>query len=382
MNKDEAQRCYLLGKDYFEKGDYETALKYLNKSYKLDRSDEAFRLLSVCKDKITNQQGNGSSGSAGHDSEPKASSRSEANGTARHANTSSGNSAGSASKPEDIKKILSTKDFYELLGVSKTATEDEIKKAYRKLALKYHPDKNKAPGSDEAFKKIAQAYDCLSNADKRKKYDEFGNEDPDTHYQHYRQYYHDDISPEDIFEMFFGNAFFQQAGPRRRFVYRQHRPQHHHDDDDRGGQRQQRAGGFKFLPLLQFLPLLIIFLSSFALNFSQDEPMFSFHQTAKFNYQRESHNLKIPYYVNNDFRAKYNTQRKLSQFDEEIERQYLGNLQNQCLNQRNQKKNFERRAAYSSGSSKAYYEEHARNVDLSSCQRLNDYRRQFPHLFY
>lgn len=51
--------------------------------------------------------------------------------------------------------ILKQKDYYEILGVSKTASEEEIKKAYRKLSLKVHPDKNKAPKSTEAFKKVS-----------------------------------------------------------------------------------------------------------------------------------------------------------------------------------------------------------------------------------
>jgi molecular chaperone DnaJ len=69
------------------------------------------------------------------------------------------------------------KDFYEILGVKKTASEEEIKKAYRKLARKWHPDVN--PGKKEAeqkFKEISQAYDCLGNAERRKLYDEFGEE--------------------------------------------------------------------------------------------------------------------------------------------------------------------------------------------------------------
>lgn len=67
------------------------------------------------------------------------------------------------------------RDYYEVLGVSKTATADEIKKAYRKLAIKYHPDKN--PGdkaAEEKFKEAAEAYDVLSNEEKRQKYDRYG----------------------------------------------------------------------------------------------------------------------------------------------------------------------------------------------------------------
>ena len=69
------------------------------------------------------------------------------------------------------------RDYYEVLGVAKNATEEEIKKAYRKKAIQYHPDKN--PGDKEAeekFKEAAEAYDILSNPEKRQRYDQFGHE--------------------------------------------------------------------------------------------------------------------------------------------------------------------------------------------------------------
>jgi len=68
------------------------------------------------------------------------------------------------------------KDYYSILGVKKGATDDELKKAYRKLALKYHPDKNKAPGAEEKFKEIGEAYDVLSDPKKKQVYDQFGEE--------------------------------------------------------------------------------------------------------------------------------------------------------------------------------------------------------------
>jgi molecular chaperone DnaJ len=70
---------------------------------------------------------------------------------------------------------MGKRDFYEILGVSKEATKEEIKKAYRKQALKYHPDKN--PGdkkSEELFKEAAEAYEVLSNEEKKARYDRYG----------------------------------------------------------------------------------------------------------------------------------------------------------------------------------------------------------------
>lgn len=68
------------------------------------------------------------------------------------------------------------KDYYKALGIQKGASDDDIKKAYRKMALKYHPDKNKAPGAEEKFKEIAEAYDVLSDPKKREIYDKYGEE--------------------------------------------------------------------------------------------------------------------------------------------------------------------------------------------------------------
>ncbi|XP_061536568.1 dnaJ homolog subfamily B member 1b [Phycodurus eques] len=68
------------------------------------------------------------------------------------------------------------KDYYDILGIKKDSSEDDIKKAYRKQALRYHPDKNKSPGAEEKFKEIAEAYDVLSDPKKKDIYDRFGEE--------------------------------------------------------------------------------------------------------------------------------------------------------------------------------------------------------------
>ncbi|PWJ44138.1 molecular chaperone DnaJ [Sediminitomix flava] len=75
---------------------------------------------------------------------------------------------------------MAKRDYYEVLGLSRDASESEIKKAYRKIAIKYHPDKN--PGDKEAeekFKEAAEAYEVLSNADKKQRYDQFGHQGVD-----------------------------------------------------------------------------------------------------------------------------------------------------------------------------------------------------------
>lgn len=73
------------------------------------------------------------------------------------------------------------KDYYKVLGIARGASEDEIKKAYRKQALRFHPDKNKSPGAEDKFKEIAEAYDVLSDAKKKDIYDRFGEEGKCTH---------------------------------------------------------------------------------------------------------------------------------------------------------------------------------------------------------
>jgi molecular chaperone DnaJ len=107
------------------------------------------------------------------------------------------------------------RDYYEILGVSKSAPQDEIKKSYRKLAVKYHPDKNPDnKAAEEKFKEAAEAYEVLSNDDKRKKYDQFGHSG-----LHGGSDYHNFSNMGDIFSSFgdiFEDLFDLGGGGRKK----------------------------------------------------------------------------------------------------------------------------------------------------------------------
>lgn len=119
---------------------------------------------------------------------------------------------------------MSTKrDFYEILGVGKTATPEEIKKAYRKVAIQFHPDKN--PGNKEAeekFKEAAEAYEVLSNPEKRTQYDRFGHSRPgnggfqghDMNMEDIFSQFGDIFGGHNPFESFFGGGGGQRGGRR------------------------------------------------------------------------------------------------------------------------------------------------------------------------
>lgn len=115
---------------------------------------------------------------------------------------------------------MSQRDYYEVLGVSKTANDQELKKAYRKLAMQYHPDRNDSKDAEKLFKEASEAYDVLKDPNKRARYDQFGH--AGLHSGGYQEPNFQNINIEDIFSQFgdiFGDSFFgggRQGGGSRR----------------------------------------------------------------------------------------------------------------------------------------------------------------------
>lgn len=190
-----------------------------------------------------------------------------------------------------IMKIKRSKDYYEILGLEKSCSVEEIRKAYRKLSLKVHPDKNKAPGSEEAFKKVSKAFKCLSNDDSRTKYDQAGLvEEFEYNQQHNvgrrrtgNQFFHEDFDSDEIFRSFFGQTdIFREARD-----YRTRRTTYQHQEDFGGG-------GPNLTILLQLLPFLLIFLLA-CLPFP--EPNYSLQKNHSYQFHKTTEKHGVEFYV-------------------------------------------------------------------------------------
>ena len=100
--------------------------------------------------------------------------------------------------------MSSKRDYYEILGVGKNATDEEIKKAFRKLALEFHPDRNKSKDAEDKFKEINEAYQVLSDPEKRSSYDQFGHDGVKANFQDFDFQNFGGFG--DIFDAFFGGS--------------------------------------------------------------------------------------------------------------------------------------------------------------------------------
>lgn len=292
-------------------------------------------------------------------------------------------------------------EYYEILGVERSCTDTEIKKAYRKHALTLHPDKNSAPGADEAFKLVSKAFQILSDPSKRAAFDRHGG-DPEQRGHASNapagfgmaraggDFYGDEVSPEDLFNAFFGSGGFGHTtfggpgfgginfgGPGFRVHTFGNNPRHRHR---RHNNAQNADDGNRVSPLLQLLPLIIIFILSFASSYLpgssssgsslfSSTPQFRFDKpTPPFTLQRTTPQHNIPYYINPQDVSSY-TDRNLRQLDHTAEISYVRSLKTACESEYDARNHEIMNAQGWFATDKAALER-ARKKPMPSCERM------------
>lgn len=385
-NKEESVRCLNMAHNAFRvEGDREKAKRLAKKSIKLYPSKLAQDLLNILEadscyeDHQQQRQTNGDE--SRHNGDARTTSGSTETSGPRQRRPQEKQSepeAGSYTpdQAEAVKRVRKCQDYYEILGVTKQATDSELKKSYRKMALQFHPDKNKAPGADEAFKAIGNAFAVLSDAEKRKQYDLYGPEQVQQSSSSGRRgrhgfYEHDpthgfesDMTAEEIFNMFFGGGFpgqtvyVRRGDPTSRFRQGAHYQRHYH-------QAQENREGNNFAALIQLMPILIIIFMSVFSSFLVSDPLYNLQPTAKYNVKRVTSNLRIPYYVKDTFSSDFSG--SLRKLESSIEDDYLNVLRQNCFREKSYKENLLWQARYSGNSNLL---NRAHNYQTPSCDQL------------
>lgn len=281
------------------------------------------------------------------------------------------------------------KDFYRILGLQRDASDEEIKKAYRKLALKYHPDKNSDSNAEEKFKEIGHAYEILSDKKKRDIFDRYGEEGlrpgggssgySRTTFTSYGygggdgRAFESDFSPEEIFNMFFygGQATGRFTNRGWQSSHRRHHHTNNHGGSNHHGDHQEVSPGMNLL--VQLLPVLVLISLSLASYWLQTDPPYSLHATSKYAFRRNLEPYKIPYFVKDDFEKQYRGQ-DLKRIESQVFEDYLHELRNKCVRERNYKETMLNRAYY------VYYNneklvEDAKRIETPSCNRYEEIRQ-------
>ncbi|XP_064207878.1 dnaJ homolog subfamily C member 18 [Anguilla rostrata] len=352
MDKEESDRLIEKAKLCLRSGRREKALQLLYEAQKIFPSTRARVLIDAI---LRNGSAAGEGGRA-HDLRFRRGSEEEEDETERVRGGSDRSKAYTEEQQQGVYRIKKCKDFYEILGVPKDASDEDLKKAYRKLALRFHPDKNCAPGATEAFKAIGNAYAVLSNPEKRLQYDQVGEAPPTEataqqsayarHGGHHRNFYRDfeaDISPEELFNAFFGGRFptgnihvYSNRGATYAHYYqpRRRRMNERREDDVEDNRSQQNT----FTAFLQLLPVLVLILISVVTQLMATNPPYSLFYKPSMGLvvSRETQHMGVPYYVDKGFQKEYKGA-ALQELEKSVESDYVEYLQNSCWKEKQQK---------------------------------------------
>ncbi|XP_055970099.1 dnaJ homolog subfamily B member 14 [Sorex fumeus] len=335
-NRDEAERCVRIARQALDAGDRERAQRFLLKAQKLYPLPAARALLDIIMK-------NGSTAGSGPHCRRPAGSGDPSRPRGAEDSGPSGAEGGKGYTKDQVDGVLSInkcRNYYEVLGVTKDAGEEDLKRAYRKLALKFHPDKNHAPGATDAFKKIGNAYAVLSNPEKRKQYDLTGGEEQACGQSNGRFDFHRgceaDITPEDLFNIFFGGGF--PSGSVHSFSNGRAGFSHQHQHRHSGHEREEERGDGGFSVFIQLMPIIVLILVSLLSQLMVSNPPYSLYprpgsgQTIKM----QTENLGVVYYVNKDFKSEYKGV-LLQKIEKNVEEDYVTNIRNNCWKERQQK---------------------------------------------
>lgn len=327
-NSEEAQKAFDRAQQYYDIGNVEKAIKFAEKSLRLCPSDAVRTRLSQYRCH-------------------------EGKSTSIPSTPSPDESVNYTQEQVDgVRVLLRKKNFYDILGCSQSASPSQIKKVYRKLALKFHPDKNQAPGAEDAFKKIQQAHQCLSDSQKRRHYDQTGEEEPQNARRGRRRRGHNMHDMDDFLFNFFG---FHQNRRRQ------------NNQNEEGGQQQQRGGIMQFAHLF---PLLLLFLFSILSGTTSDDSPFKLEKTDSYHSRRETPNGAV-YYVNSYFNRRYkNDYRGMSSIEIMVNQQYYDKLSTACQTEKKQRLHSISNAQKVRGSSQNIALQKAYSTKTPSCQNL------------
>ena len=317
-NEERAKLLFERGQKGFENNNFLEAMHYFKISNKLCKTFQTDEYIKKCEEKIKEMR-----------EKEKEEEKKEQNGE---------NSQQNQKSPEDeaCEKIINNKDYYDILGITKQTSNDDIKKAYKKLAIKFHPDKNKSPKAEEAFKKIATAYQTLTDPKKRELFDKYGSEEEyrEKVYQERQQAYEEEFDAYDIFDLFFGNIDPEVLRRQRRRFHQ------------RTQQTQINPKVAKFLPFLQLIPIFLMGLSYILPTLFQSKDLYVFEKNSDYPYEKKTHKYKISYFVGNDFKEKYKDNNEIRKIESEIENKYTSYLRVNCQERLQMKEDIQIKLMY------------------------------------
>ncbi|KAK1418500.1 hypothetical protein QVD17_27645 [Tagetes erecta] len=332
-NKDEALKCLQIGKDALTLGDRARALKFITKAQRLDPSLLVDDLLSTLEgsNESSKSPETGAGAGAGASDGDGSSVRRRGQPSGSGLGLGSGSGLGSVTQEQItiVREIRRKTDYYDVLGLQKSCSVEDIRKAYRKLSLKVHPDKNKAPGSEEAFKKVSKAFQCLSVEESRKQYDVMGSDEP-VYQRQTRQrahqgfgngfYYEGDVDAEEIFR----NFFFGGMNPRAATQFNGF----NFGSGTRTRTAQNGSDGFTMRSLLQLLPVLVILLVSFL---PSNEPVYSLSRSYSYEHRLVTQKGVSFFVKSRNFEQSYplHSEERM-QLEGKIEHEYLSILSHNC----------------------------------------------------